>query len=569
MCKNIEINFIVLYNIYKNDKIREGLCVKNQLFYGDNLGNMRKHIPSEIADLVYADPPFNSKRNYNQIYNGEGREDVAQSVAFVDTWTWNDAAQWGLQEILCDEEQRYTSQTIALIDGLSQVLGQTSMLAYIVSMTQRINEIHRILKSTGSFYLHCDPTMSHYLKLVLDSVFIPYGGDFLNEIVWKRIFNHADAKRCGRIHDIIFLYSKSKKYIWNKVYQKQDPEYIEKFYKYKDEKGRIFQSVSMTAGGQGEARLFGDKLLIPPPNTHWRWGQERINEALKKDKIFFSKNGVPRIKYYLDEQKGQPIQDIWLDIPPLTNKAKERLGYPTQKPEKLLERIIKASSNENDIVFDAYCGCGTTVAVAERLKRRWIGIDITFQSISLIMKRLEDTYGKEVLENVVLMGIPQDIESARALADKKDDRLRKEFEKWAILTYSNNRARINEKKGKDYGIDGFAYSFGSASKNKILFSVKSGHVSSSQIRDFRGTIEREKALGGIFITLEPPTKDMLEEAIKAGFIENEHIAQKTNKIEIVTIQGLIDGERIKLPIAGVFKSATRKEKDDWEQLKLA
>ena len=543
--------------------------MQNELFYGDNLDVMRKYIPSESVQLAYIDPPFNSKRNYNQIYNGEGKEDVAQSVAFVDTWTWNDAAQWGLQEILCDEEQRYTSQTIALIDGLSQVLGQTSMLAYIVSMTQRINEIHRILKSTGSFYLHCDPTMSHYLKLVLDSVFIPYGGDFLNEIVWKRIFNHADAKRCGRIHDIIFLYSKSKKYIWNKVYQKQDPEYIEKFYKYKDEKGRIFQSVSMTAGGQGEARLFGDKLLIPPPNTHWRWGQERINEALKKDKIFFSKNGVPRIKYYLDEQKGQPIQDIWLDIPPLTNKAKERLGYPTQKPEKLLERIIKASSNENDIVFDAYCGCGTTVAVAERLKRRWIGIDITFQSISLIMKRLEDTYGKEVLENVVLMGIPQDIESARALADKKDDRLRKEFEKWAILTYSNNRARINEKKGKDYGIDGFAYSFGNASKNKILFSVKSGHVSSSQIRDFRGTIEREKALGGIFITLELPTKDMLEEAIKAGFIENEHIAQKTNKIEIVTIQGLIDGERIKLPIAGVFKSATRKEKDDWEQLKLA
>lgn len=543
--------------------------MQNELFYGDNLDVMRKYIPSESVQLAYIDPPFNSKRNYNQIYNGEGKEDVAQSVAFVDTWTWNDAAQWGLQEILCDEEQRYTSQTIALIDGLSQVLGQTSMLAYIGSMTQRINEIHRILKSTGSFYLHCDPTMSHYLKLVLDSVFIPYGGDFLNEIVWKRIFNHADAKRCGRIHDIIFLYSKSKKYIWNKVYQKQDPEYIEKFYKYKDEKGRIFQSVSMTAGGQGEARLFGDKLLIPPPNTHWRWGQERINEALKKGKIFFSKNGVPRIKYYLDEQKGQPIQDIWLDIPPLTNKAKERLGYPTQKPEKLLERIIKASSNENDIVFDAYCGCGTTVAVAERLKRRWIGIDITFQSISLIMKRLEDSYGKEVLENVVLMGIPQDIESARALADKKDDRLRKEFEKWAILTYSNNRARINEKKGKDYGIDGFAYSFGSASKNKILFSVKSGHVSSSQIRDFRGTIEREKALGGIFITLEPPTKDMLEEAIKAGFIENEHIAQKTNKIEIVTIQGLIDGERIKLPIAGVFKSATRKEKDDWEQLKLA
>jgi site-specific DNA-methyltransferase (adenine-specific) len=267
-------------------------------------------------------------------------------------------------------------------------------------------------------------------------------------------------------------------------------------------------------------------------------------------------------------KSGKAQIDVW-NILPINQVAQERLGWPTQKPEKLLERIILASSNEDDTVFDAFCGCGTTVAVAERLKRRWIGVDITYQSISVILKRFEDTYGQEVLENIEIKGIPQDIEAARALAENKNDRTRKEFEKWAILTYSSGRAIINEKKGKDYGIDGISYVFGGGNKGKLLFSVKSGHVNSAQIRDFRGTIEREAAVGGVFITLKKPTKDMREEAVKAGAIDESYSAQKHNKIEIVTVQEIIDGERLNMPIFEVVKSAKRHEKKQGTQLKFA
>lgn len=480
-----------------------------KLFYGDNLDVMRKYIKDETVDLCYIDPPFNSKRNYNQIYNGNGKEDKAQSIAFIDTWSWNDAADCGLNEILYDGGRHYTGQTIALIDGLKLVLGETPMFAYIISMTQRINEIWRILKPTGSFYLHCDPTMSHYLKLVLDSVFCPRGGDFRNEIVWHYQTGGAGKRSFAKKHELIFFYNKDR----------------------------------------------SDYFFAP----------ERVKDKRSRKSLERAKNPKGARISALNVMKLP--SDVW-DIQALNPQARERLGYPTQKPEKLLERIILASSNEGDVVFDAYCGCGTTVAVAERLKRNWIGIDITFQSISLILKRLEDTYGQDVRKSVELMGIPQDIRSAESLAHKKDDRLRKEFEKWAMLTYSNNRAIINEKKGKDYGIDGYAYSFGTGTKNKILFSVKSGHVNSSQIRDLRGTIERENALGGVFITLEEPSKDMIEEAEKAGIIENAFSAETHHKIEIVTIRKILDGAVLSIPVGSVLKTAPRYEKEQGKQLRF-
>ncbi|MFM6347790.1 MAG: DNA-methyltransferase, partial [Dolichospermum sp.] len=337
----------------------------NQLYYGDNLEVLRRYIKDDSVDLCYIDPPFNSKRNYNQIYNNIGAEGKAQAQAFIDTWEWDDHAIHGLDEILSNYHGRFTRQCISLINGLTDVLGKGSLLAYLISMTLRITEIHRVLKPTGSFYLHCDPTASHYLKLILDAIFCAQGGDFLNEIIW--CYKDPSGKTIDyfrKKHDVIFFYSKSKKHIFN-----------------------------------------ADSIRV-------EYG-ESTKQQIKNKTTSFGKTVT-----------GHPLGKIpedWWTIPIINSQAKERLGYPTQKPEALLERIIKASSNENDIILDAYCGCGTTVAVAQKLNRQWIGIDITYQSISLILKRLEDSFGKEVLTNITLHGIPKDLESAIALAQKQDD----------------------------------------------------------------------------------------------------------------------------------------------------
>ncbi|MFM6022937.1 MAG: DNA-methyltransferase, partial [Dolichospermum sp.] len=353
----------------------------NQLYYGDNLEVLRRYIKDDSVDLCYIDPPFNSQRNYNQIYNNIGAEDKAQTQAFIDTWEWDDHAIHGINEILINYHGLFTQQCIALITGLSNVLGKGSLLAYLVSMTLRITEIHRVLKPTGSFYLHCDPTASHYLKLILDAVFCSQRGNYINEIIWCYETGGRSNNFYPRKHDTIFYYCKSSN------------------------------------------RLFNDNLVRLKRDT------STMHEPVLKDEFGHKyqrnvKNGK-EYRYYLD--KGVLPNDWWIDIQSLNPSAKERLGYPTQKPEALLERIIKASSNENDIILDAYSGCGTTVAVCQKLNRQWIGIDITYQSISLILKRLEDSF-PGVLKTIKLHGIPKDIESARALANKTDDRTRKEFE---------------------------------------------------------------------------------------------------------------------------------------------
>jgi len=493
---------------------------KNKLFYGDNLDILRKNIKDESVDLCYIDPPFNSKRNYNQIYNNIGKEDAAQAQAFIDTWTWNDRANEGLDEIKSNQTQLYTKQTIQLIAGLEKVLGQSSLLAYLVSMTQRISEIQRVLKPTGSFYLHCDPTASHYLKIILDSIFCSKGGDFKNEIVWCYSTGGRAKEFYPRKHDIIFWYTKSKKYPfhYDEVALERDTSTMHEPIKY-DEKGRPYQ------------RNF--------------------------------KNGK-EYKYYLD--KGVLPNDWWTDIQAINPSAKERLGYPTQKPEALLERIIKASSNEGDTVLDAYCGCGTTIAVAEKLNRNWIGIDITYQSISLIMKRLEENIGKKVLENITLSGVPQDFESAIALANKKDDRVRKEFEKWAVLTFSENRAIINDKKGGDGGIDGTAFMLDLDEKGQqidhkpIIFSVKSNQkLTPAVVRELYGTVEREDAAMGFLLTLYP-MDNLVKESKKYGFYQNKKFQKNYSKIEVVSVLDILEGKRLQLPtMLNVLKNAKIQE----------
>ena len=518
----------------------------NKLFYGDNLEVMRKHIPDESIDLCYIDPPFNSKRNYNQIYNNIGKEDKAQSMAFVDTWEWNTRVEKEYNEICAGKNRIFTAQTVDLIEGLYKILGKGSLLAYLISMTLRINEIHRVLKPTGSFYLHCDPTVSHYLKILLDIIFCRQGGDFRNEIIWCYQSRPQTRKNFGKKHDVIFFYTKSNKYKfnWQETVRPLSEATIKK-YKLQDENGRLY-------------RLQGRGITGSP-----------IRSAKDVDKKWEETNPELVVRDYLYEKIGVVSEDWW-QIEIINQSAKERLGYPTQKPEALLERIIRASSKEGDVVLDAFCGCGTTVAVAQKFNRKWIGIDITYQSISLILKRLAETYGNGIIDNIEINGVPADIESAKALANKKDDRLRKEFEKWAILTYSKNRAMINEKKGKDYGIDGrtriqIDKVAGIIQYKDILFSVKSGNVNSGMIRDFRGTIERENAAAGIFITLMNPTKDMKQEAAAAGFYSNKNM-RDIEKIKIVTIEQILAGESLNENlIDDVFKKAEQAEqinKDD-------
>jgi DNA modification methylase len=546
----------------------------NQLYYGDNLEVLRRYIKDESVDLCYIDPPFNSKRNYNQIYNNIGAEDKAQAQAFIDTWEWDDHAIRGINEILINYHGLFTQQCIALITGLSNVLGKGSLLAYLVSMTLRITEIHRVLKPTGSFYLHCDPTASHYLKLILDAVFCSNKGIYQSEIVWKRTTAHGNAKQGSKKFeinfDIIFLYSKTNQYTFNTIYRPFQEDQLEQQYNKVDQNGRRYRLVTPTAAKGGGDTSYEFHGVQPPKGRFWAYSKENMEKFYEDNKLYFSSSGQPYIKYYLDERPGVAVMSFWDDIKPMSPTSKERLGYPTQKPESLLERIIKASSKENDIVLDAYCGCGTTVAVCQKLDRQWIGIDITYQSISLILKRLEDSF-PGVLKTIKLHGIPKDIESAKALANKTDDRTRKEFEKWAILTYTNNKAVINAKKGADKGIDGIVYFQGDKNDpEKIIFQVKSGKVKSGDIRDLLGTMTLESASLAIFITLEEPTKDMLKTAKSAGFYQSKYMSHSCDKIQIVTIKEIIeDQQRLNIRLSyEVLKSAEKQKEVRVNQIEL-
>ncbi|MEY3220535.1 MAG: hypothetical protein RIT27_1892 [Pseudomonadota bacterium] len=574
--------------------------MKNKIYYGDNLEVLRKYIKDESVDLCYIDPPFNSKRNYNQIYNNIGKEDKAQAQAFIDTWEWDNQAIKGLVEIKENYNGVFTRQSINLISGLEKVLEKGSLLAYLISMTLRIAEIQRILKETGSFYLHCDPTASHYLKLVCDAIFCAKGGEFRNEIIWKRTSSHNSAKRWGSIHDVILYYTKSNQPTWNRVLQNLDESYVASFYKNIDEKGRYRLSdltgASITTAGDSGKEWRGinpttkgrhwalpalrslPNWCIIPENYETLSTQERLEILNEQGLIFFpkKKEGVPSFKRYLLEKSGVAVQDIINDINPLSAVSAEKLGYPTQKPEALLERIIKASSNEGDVVLDAYCGCGTTVAVAEKLQRNWIGIDITYQSVSLILKRLEDNFGRDFTKDVVdpetkaikipasleLNGAPQDFESAEALAMREDDRLRKEFEKWVVLTYSKNRAIINEKKDGDKGIDGIAYIVdrgenGELENREVLFSVKSNEtLTPAVIRELNGTVEREKAACGILLTLYP-MPNLVKDCKQYGYYQNKLMGNDYPKIQVISVEEILRGKRLQFPTntMDVLKSA--------------
>ncbi|MBA3240577.1 MAG: restriction endonuclease [Acidobacteria bacterium] len=529
---------------------------KNKLFFGDNLDILREYIPDDSVDLIYLDPPFNSNATYNILFQEQsGEQSTAQITAFEDTWHWTQESENLFHELITTAPERLAN----LIQAMRLMLGTNDMMAYLTMMAPRLVELHRVLKPAGSIYLHCDPTASHYLKLLMDAIFGPE--KFRNEITWKRTSSHNDSRRWAQINDTILFYA-GRGFTWNPVYLEHDPEYVKNFYRFNDERGRYRLHEIIRTASMGPRPNLAYEYKGYRPEWGWRMVREKVEALDREGRITWSGTGRPYLKRYLHEQEGTPASSIWIDIPPLSHSAAERLGYPTQKPEFLLERIIRASSNEGDVVLDPFCGCGTTITVSERLHRRWLGIDITHLAVSLIKVRLHDTFCSELAPYEVV-GVPEDVKSAEALA--QGDRY--QFQWWA-LGLIDARPAQDKKKGKDTGIDGYIYFFDTKDNQarKIIVQVKSGKVSSRDIRDLVGVLDREKAAIGAFITLQPATKDMTKEAISAGFYVAGRFG-KFPRLQILTIEELLGGAKLQYPIsnAATFKRAERKSKHRAEQ----
>ena len=513
----------------------------NKLYFGDNLDILRENVADESVDLIYLDPPFNSNATYNVLFRERsGQDSAAQITAFEDTWRWSIESEIAYQDVITDGPEKLGD----LLQSMRGFLGQNDMMAYLTMMAQRMAELHRVLKPTGSVYLHCDPTASHYLKLMLDAVF--GNGNYKNEIVWKRSSAHNDSGTCGRTHDIIFLYTKDRlKLTWNNQYQEYDRSYVESHYRRKTEDGRIYRTDNLTAtslsGGGYEYEWNGVTRL-------WRSPRETMERLHNDGRIHYTRNGVAEYIRFLDEMPGVPLQDLWTDLPPINSQAKERLGFQTQKPEALLERIINASSNEGDVVLDPFCGCGTAIAVAERLKRKWIGIDITHVAISLMKSRLRDTFNSD-LSDYDVIGVPQDVESARALAVESEHDGRYQFEYWA-LGLVDARPANKGRRGADFGIDGYINFFddNSGQAKRIIVQVKSGNVRRDMIATLTGDMARENAEIGLFITLNQPTRPMIQEATSAGIYTPEHYPDHHYpRVQILTIEELLSGTQAEYP----------------------
>ncbi len=531
----------------------------NRLFYGDNLTVLREHVQTASVDLVYLDPPFNSRADYNVLFaEKDGTQSTSQITAFEDTWEWNLDAEHAYRQVV-----ESGGPVADAMRAFRTFLGHSDMMAYLAMMAPRLLELKRVLKPTGSIYLHCDPTASHYLKMLMDSIFGVT--NFRNEIIWKRQSAHADAKRYGSVHDTILFYATEGEPTWNSQYQPYDATYVDQYYRYEDEDGRKFMSGDLSAAGlQGG----GYKYEWRGITRIWRVPLTTMERLEAERRIFYTRNGIPRIKRYLDESKGMPAQDVWADIESLRSWMIERLGYPTQKPEALLERIIQASSNEGDVVLDPFCGCGTAIAAAQTLNRRWIGIDITHLAIGLIKQRLQDKFGEAIKSTYQVFGEPTDLAGARKLAE--DDKF--QFEAWA-LSMVGARPSGQVRRGADKGIDGrlFFHDDSSGQSKQIILSVKGGHVEHSHIRDLRGVLDREEAQIGVLITLEPPSKPMLREAASAGFYTSSSIADSAfPRIQILTIEEMLAGSSIAFPRMHqvTFKQAPRAKGKAAENLTL-
>lgn len=517
------------------------------LYYGDNLDIIRQYIKDETVDLIYLDPPFNSNANYNVLFaEHSGSKSTAQIQAFEDTWKWGEDSDQAYREVV-----ECGGQVSQALQAFRQLLCDSDMMAYLAMMAPRLVELHRVLKPTGSLYLHCDPTASHYLKLLLDAIFNPI--NFRNEITWKRTSSHNDARRSfSNLSDILFYYTKSDAYTFNPQYTAYNKEYIENNFKYTDSDGRRYSSADLRSPHPRPNLTYDYKGYKPHVNG-WTVSLEKMQELDRQGRLIFpsSPNGRIRVKKYLDEMPGIVLGNIWDDISPISSQAAERLGYPTQKPQALLERIINASSNPGDIVLDPFCGCGTAVAAAEALGRQWIGIDITHLAIALIKHRL-DTATNDTAKYTVI-GEPTTEEEARNLAKEPY-----QFQWWALSLVGARP--VEQKKGADKGVDGrlFFHFDDSSDTHQIIFSVKAGEqLTPAYVRDLHGVIDREKAEIGVLITFNEPTKAMKTEALNAGIYRSawgDH-----PKLQIITVGDLLAGKKIDMPPIHRTGNATLKK----------
>ena len=535
--------------------------MENTLYYGNNLDILKRYIPDESIDLVYLDPPFKSSQNYNILFKEKnGSQAASQIRAFEDTWTWSQEDE----AIYADLVTR-GGKVADCLQAFRTFLGPCDMLAYLIMMAPRLVELRRVMKPTASIYLHCDPAASHYLKLLMDAIFGPQ--NFLNEIIWKRTSAHSTANKYGCNADHILFYGKTEGYFWEGGFTKFDEKFLKRF-KRKDSDGRLWYDDNITGAGttEGESGQDWRGFSVRALGRHWRTTHSELDRWTAEGLIYFPPGGgFPRLKRYLDEGKGVPLQSIWTDISPINSQAAERLGYPTQKPEALLERIIQASSNKGDIVLDPFCGCGTTVAAAQKLRRHWIGIDITFLAITLIKQRMRDAFGNQVQFKVV--GEPVSVPDARALAESEPY----QFQWWALDLVGARP--VEEKKGADKGIDGKIIFQGEepGKFETVIISVKAGNLMAHYIRDLRGVVDREKAAIGVLISMEDPTKPMRTEAVTAGFFETRHWG-KFPKIQLLTIAELLAKKKIDMPpirqVDKTFKKAEKFRGMDGEQSEI-
>jgi len=483
----------------------------NKLFYGDNLDILQRYIQDESIDLIYLDPPFNSNATYNVLFGTRnGKDAAAQIKAFDDTWHWDQASAESFREVV-----ELGGQVSRAMQAFRLLLKDSDLLAYLSMMAPRLVELRRVLKPTGTIYLHCDPTASHYLKILMDAVFS--ARNFKNELVWCYSGGGVPKKDFARKHDIIFRYSKTNHYYFNVDAIRVD---------------------------------YSDEILSRPKSSY-------------SEHSYSSNPGHKTVGWDLNPKGKHP--DDWFYLPIINPAAKERLGYPTQKPEALLEKIVLSSSQERDVVLDPFCGCGTTVAVSQKFNREWIGIDITHLAVGLMKHRLLDSFGDQVDYEVI--GEPVSLEGANALAKQNPY----QFQWWALGLVG---ARRNEqKKGADAGIDGRLYFHDDpkGDTKQVIISVKAGKPHLSYMRDLRGVIDREQAEIGVLITMQDPTKPMRSEAASGGFYESPW-GENYPKLQILTIEDLLKGEKIDMPpirqVNQTYRQAPRHQSREGDQPSL-
>lgn len=512
----------------------------NWLYYGDNLQVMRERIKDESVDLVYLDPPFNSNRTYNVLFKQKsGNESQAQIEAFDDTWTWSQESEAAYSDLL-----RHGSPQVADgIEAMRKLLGDNDVLAYLVMMTARLVELRRVLKPTGSLYLHCDPVASHYLKVMCDAIFGVE--NFRNEVIWKRTTAHNSAKRYGPIHDTLLFYSRGRDMTWTDPRGGYDEAYLDKYYKYDDGDGRLYWRADLTGAGtrNGETGMPWKGCDPTAKGRHWMVPPSELDQLDAEGRIYWAKGGTgwPQHKRYREDLKGKSLSDIWDDVDRINPVGNERLGYPTQKPLALLERVITASSNPGDVVLDPFCGCGTAVDAAQRLGRKWIGIDVTFIAVDLIDTRMRATY-PDIAGTYEVVGIPKDFEGAEALFARNPF----EFERWAVAQVNGTP---NVRQVGDKGSDGtIRFPIDSKVMGKVILSVKGGRqLNPAMVRDLAGTVEAQRAELGLLIVMDGITRGMIDAAAHSGTWTNPVTRTVYRRVQIVSVRDLFAGKKPDLP----------------------